>query len=77
MIHNTSNIFSASTQNGNQNDLLAQQRTISPGVINGVMQSSTSVTDDNTLFRRDSASAHAHMPQIGTHTTCNTSAVST
>ena len=41
------------------------------------MQSGTSVTDDDTLFSRDSASARARMPQIGTHETCNNSAVST
>ena len=39
------------------------------------MQAGTSVTDDDTLFRRDSASARARMSQIGTHATCNTSVV--
>ena len=46
-------------------------------VINRVMQASTSVTDDDTLFRRDSSSARERIPQIGTHETRNTSAVST
>ena len=54
-----------------------QQQTRAAEVINGVMQASTPVTDNETLFRRDSASACARMPQIGTHETCNTSAVST
>ena len=57
--------------------MLAQQQTLSAAVINEVMQASTSVTDDNTLFSRDSAYAHARMPQIGTHETPNTSMVST
>ena len=70
-------VSSASTQNGNQNDLLEQQQTLAAEVINGVMKSSTSVTDDDTLFSRDSASARVCMPHIGTHATCNTSAVST
>ena len=64
-------------QNSNQKDLSAQQRTIVAAVINRVMQASTSVMDDATLFIRDSASDRAHMPQIGTHETRNTSAVST
>ena len=41
------------------------------------MQASTSVTDDDTLFRRDSASDRSRMPQIGTRATRNTSTVST
>ena len=45
--------------------------------MNGVMQASTSVADDDTLFSRDSASTCARMPQIGTHATRNTSAVIT
>ena len=77
MIHNKIKVSSASTQNGNQNDLLAQQQTISAALINGVMQSSTSVTDDDTLFSRYNTSARAHMPQIGTCATRNTSSVST
>ena len=71
------NISSASTQNSNQKDLSAQNQTLAAEVINGVMQSGTSVTDDDTLFSRDSASARARIPQIGTHATCNTSVVST
>ena len=70
-------VSSASTQNGNQNDLSAQQRTISATVINRDMQVSTYVTDDDTLFSRDSASTRARMPQNGTHATLNTSAVIT
>ena len=70
-------VSSASTQNGNQNDLSAQQRTISATVINRDMQVSTYVTDDDTLFSRDSASARERMPHIGTHATRNTSAVRT
>ena len=69
-------ISSASIRNGNQNDLSAQQRTIAAAVIKGVTQDDTSVTDDGTLFSRDSASTRAHMLQIGTHATRNTSAVS-
>ena len=70
-------ISSASKQKSNQNDLSVQQRILSAAVINGVMQASTSVTDDVTLFRKDRNSAREHMPQIGTHATCNTSAVIT
>ena len=70
-------VSSASTQNGNQNDLLAQQQTLAAAVIIGFMQASKSVADDDTLFNRDSASARARMPHIGTHATRNTSAVST
>ena len=70
-------ISSSFTQNSNQKDLSAQQRTLAAEVLNRVMQVSTSVTYDDTLFSRDSASARARMPQIGTHATCNTSAVST
>ena len=74
---NKSKISYASTQNNNQKDLSAQQQNIDAAVINGFMQSSTSVTDDDTLFSRYSASDRASMPQIGTHATHNTSAVST
>ena len=74
---NKRNISSESTQNGNQNDLLAQQQTLSAEVINGVMQASTSVMDDDALFSRYSASDCARMPHIGTRATRNTSAVST
>ena len=70
------NISSSSTQNSNQRDLSAQQQTLAVAVISGVMQTSTSVTYDDTLFCRNSASARAHMPQIGTHETRNTSTVS-
>ena len=70
-------ISSVSIQNSNQKDLLAQQRTLAEAVINGVMQASIPVTDDDTLLSRYSASARARMPQIGTHATRNTSAVST
>ena len=70
-------ITSAYTQNSNQKDLSAQQQTLAAAVINRVMQARTSVTDYDTLFSRDSASACARMPQIGTHATHNTSAVST
>ena len=55
----------------------AQHRTLDAALINGIMQASTSITDDDTLLRIDSASARAHMNQIGTHATRNTSAVST
>ena len=41
------------------------------------MQASTSVSDDDTLLSIYSASDCARMPQIGTHATRNTSAVST
>ena len=77
MSRNKNKIYSASTQNGNQNDLSAQQQTIAAAVTNGVMQASTSVTDDDTLLSRYSASACACMPQIGTHANRNTSSVST
>ena len=74
---NKSKISSASAQNSNQKDLTAQQQTLYAAVTNGVMQSSTSVTDDDTLLSIYSASDRARMPQIGTHATRNTSAVST
>ena len=74
---NKSKVSYASTQNVNQNDLSAQQRTLAAAVINGVMQASTSVTENGTSFSIDSASYCARMPQIGTHATHNTSAVST
>ena len=77
MIHKEIKISSASTQNSNQKDLSAQQQTLAASVINGVIQSSTPVTDNDTLFSRESASARARIPQIGTHATHNTSAVST
>ena len=77
MSRKKSKVSSASTQNGYQNVLSAQQRTLAAEVLNEVMQVSTSVTYDDTLFSRDSASARARMPQIGTHPTCNTSVVST
>ena len=77
MSRNKIKISSASTQNSNQKDLSAQQRTIAAAVIKEVMQASTYVTDDDTLFSRDSASALSRMYQIGTHATRNTSAVST
>ena len=77
MSRNKSKISTASTQNSNQKDLSAQQQTLATEVMNGVMQTSTSVTDDDTLLSRYSASACSCMPQIGTHATCNTSAVST
>ena len=77
MSRKKSKISSASTQNSNQKDLSAQQQTLSEELINGVMQASTSVTYYDTLFSKDSASACARMPQIGTHETRNTSAVST
>ena len=70
-------ISSASTKNSNHNDLSAQQQTLVVAVINVVTQASTSVVKDDTLFRRDSASDRARMPQIGTHATRNTSVVST
>ena len=72
-----SNISSASAQNSNQKDLSEKQRTLAAAVINGVMQVSNSVIDDDILFIRESASASERMPQIGTHATRNTSAVST
>ena len=75
MSRKKSKASSSSTQNSNHNDLSAQQRTLAASVINIVMQASTSVADDDTLFSRDSSSARALMPQIGTHTTCNTSTV--
>ena len=71
------NISSASTQNGNHNDLLIQHQTLAAELINIVMQASTSVADDEKLFSRDSALSCVHMPQIGTHAACNTSVVST
>ena len=77
MSRKKSKVSSASTQNGNHNDLSAQQRTLAAVVINGVMQASTSVTDDDTLFSRDITSDRARMLQIGTHATLNTSTVST
>ena len=77
VIRNKSKISSASKQKSNQNDLSVQQRILSAAVINGVMQASTSLTDDGTLFSRDSASDRASMTQIGTHATRNTSTVST
>ena len=77
MSRNKSKVSSSSTQNGNQNDLSAQQRTFSAAIINGVMQSSTYITDDDTLFSRYSASSIAHMPRVCTHATFNTSLVST
>ena len=70
-------ISCASTKNSNQKDLSAQQKTLAAALINRVIQASTSVMDDATLFIRDSASDRAHMPQIGTHATRNNSAVST
>ena len=72
MSHKKSKVSSASTQNGYQNVLSAQQRTLAAAVINGVMQASAPVTDDDTLLSRDSDSDCAHMPQIGTHATRNT-----
>ena len=60
-------VSSESTQNINQNDLSAQQRTLAAEVINEVMQSSISVTDDDTLFSRNSDSARACMTHIGTY----------
>ena len=77
MRHNKSKVSSTSTQNGNQNELLAQHQTLAAVVINGVMQVSTYVMDDEILFRRDNASDRTRMPHIGTHETRNTSAVST
>ena len=77
MIRNKSKISSAYTQNSNQNYLSAQQRTLAAAVINGIMLANTSVTDDDTLFSRDSASVRARMPETGTHATCNSSSVST
>ena len=77
MSRNKSNVSSASTQNGKHNDLSAQQRTIPAAVIDGVMEASTSVAGDDTLFSRYSASTCARMPQIGTHATRNTSAFNT
>ena len=77
MMQNKSKACSASTQNSKHNVLSSQQKNLTRAVINGVMQSSTSVTDDDTLISRYIASACAHMPQIDTHATCNTSAVST
>ena len=77
MSRKKSTVPSASTQNGNQNDLPEQQRTLSAALINKVIQASTSITDDDTLFRRDSASACARMSHIVTHATYNTSTVST
>ena len=71
MSRNKIKVSSASTQNGNQNELSAQQQNPAVEVINGVIQASTSVTDDDTLFIRDSTSVCARMPQIGTHETCN------
>ena len=68
-------VSSASTQNSNQNELSAQQKNIAAAAINGVMHASTSVADDDTLFSRDSASACANMPHIGTNANCNNSAV--
>ena len=76
MSRKKSKISSASIQNSNQNELSAQQKTIAASAIVGVTQASTSVTDDDTLFSRDSASTCARMPQIGTHAACNNSAVS-
>ena len=55
-------VSSASTQNGNYNDFLAQQQTLAAAIINRVMQTSTYVADDDILFRRDSASACAYIP---------------
>ena len=75
MSRKKSKVSSASTQNGNYNDLSAQQQTLSATVINGVMQASTSVTDNDTLFSIYSASTRARMPQIGTHATRTSSAV--
>ena len=75
MSRKKSKVSSASTQNGNQHGLSEQQQTLAAAVINLVMQASTSVTDDDTLFSRDSASACARMPQIDTHANSNTSAV--
>ena len=75
MSRNKSKVSSASTQNGKQNDLLAQQQTLAVAEINGVMQASTSVADDDALCNRDSASTRARMPQIGTHATRTSSAV--
>ena len=72
-----SKVSSTSTQNGNHNDLSSQQQNVSVAAINGVMQASTPVTDDDTLFSRYSVFAWARIPQIGTYATCNTSAVST
>ena len=77
MSRKKSKVFSSSTQNGNQNHLFAQQQNLVTAVINGVMQASISVADDDTLFSRDSESASAHMHQIGTHSNRNTSVVST
>ena len=77
MRHKKSKVSSSSTKNGNQNDLLSQQQNLAAAVIKRVIQASISVADDDTLFSRDSASARVCMPQIGTHTTHNTSAVST
>ena len=71
------NISSESTQKSNHNEFSAQQGTLAAVVINRVMQASTSVTDDDTLFSRYSASDRERMPQIGTHATRNTSVVST
>ena len=77
MSRNKCKVSFASTQNGNQNDLSAQQQTLVAAIINGVMQSSTSVAYYDTLFSRDSASDRARMPHIGTPETRNTSAVIT
>ena len=77
MSRKKSKVSSASTQNGNQHGLSEQQQTLAAAVINLVMQASTSVTDDDTLFSRDSASACARMNHTVTHTIRNTSAVST
>ena len=77
MSRKESTVSSAFTQNGNQNDLSAQQKTLAATVFDGFMQASTSVTDDDTLFSIYSASACARMPQVGTHSTHNTSVVST
>ena len=52
MGHKKKKVSSASTKNCNQNDLSVQQLTLDAVVINGVMQDSTSVADDNTLFSR-------------------------
>ena len=54
-----------------------QQQTIDAVVINRIMQVGTSVTDDDTLFSRDSASTCAPIPQIVTRATHNNSAVRT
>ena len=45
MIRKKIKISSASTQNGNKNDLSAQQQTLAVAVINRVMQASKSTTD--------------------------------